>query len=125
LLALLERTEYPSFGYWVVNGQTSLCENFEMTHSLNHHFFSFITEYIIKYFCGIKFDEGMHSVILDPQIPESLSFIEYSINTKYGPFKMSVKQENNKQVISFSVDNNCTVCFNGKIYESGSYSIVK
>lgn len=60
-LRLLERTEYPSFGYWAEAGQTSLCEDFELTNSLNHHMYSCIAEYMCSGLCGLKLETAAES----------------------------------------------------------------
>lgn len=76
----LTRSEYPSFMYWAKNGQTCLCEDFEMTNSLNHHMYSCIVEYIMKGFCGINLYEKGKKVVISPDVPEQLN----SFNCKVG-----------------------------------------
>ena len=76
---ILTRTEYPSFGYWILHGQTSLCEDFELTNSLNHHMYSCITEYMMKGICGIQLESGSDSVLIAPDIPEEVSRFECTV----------------------------------------------
>lgn len=58
---LLTRAEYPSFGYWAAHGQTALCEDFELTNSLNHPMYSCITELMTKGFCGVLLGRGVRA----------------------------------------------------------------
>lgn len=45
---------YPSYAYWINQGATTLCENWEMTSSLNHHMFSEVDHWFYKYLAGIQ-----------------------------------------------------------------------
>jgi alpha-L-rhamnosidase len=38
--------EYPSYAYWINSGMTTLCEDWEMRASLNHHMLSLSEKYI-------------------------------------------------------------------------------
>ena len=76
---LLMRTEYPSFGYWAKQGQTSLCEDFELTNSLNHHMYSCIAEYMMKGFCGVRLNSGSESAFLQPDIPREITSFECTV----------------------------------------------
>jgi alpha-L-rhamnosidase len=87
-LQILERTEYPSFGYWIKNGQTSLCEDFELTNSLNHHMYGYVSEFMMRYICGIEFENGMQKVVLSPNLPKKLDFASSEIDTQFGVLKI-------------------------------------
>lgn len=75
---LLTRAEYPSFGYWAAHGQTALCEDFELTNSLNHPMYSCITELMTKGFCGVLLGRGRKSARIEPQIPAPISWFSCS-----------------------------------------------
>lgn len=81
---ILTRKDYPSFGYWVACGQTTLCEDFELTNSLNHHMYSMITEYMMKAFGGIHLGEGMREIMIMPSLPKQLKDCKCSVRTQYG-----------------------------------------
>ena len=115
-LKLLERTDYPSFGYWAENGQTALCEDFELTNSLNHHMYSPIIEYMIKYLCGFEIICA-NKFKLNPNLPEGLNNVSFTYKTANGDLKISVCGE----TVEFNVPSNCTVEYGGKDYTFGEY----
>lgn len=58
---LASSDEFPSWGYWIVNGATTLCENWEMSAdqnvSFNHIMFGEIGAWFFKTLGGINIDE--------------------------------------------------------------------
>ena len=67
------RTDGPSFGEWIVQGATSMYENFGAPQSRNHHFFGDISAFFIKHIAGIdysRFDGVPRAVISPAFIPE-------------------------------------------------------
>lgn len=48
---------YPSYAWWIKNGMTTLCEDWEMKQSLNHHMFSEVELWFYRYLAGIRMDE--------------------------------------------------------------------
>lgn len=53
-VAMMECSEYPSFGLWIEKGATALWEDFEGTNSRNHHMFSNIADVMQTYILGIR-----------------------------------------------------------------------
>lgn len=45
---------YPSYAYWINSGMTTLCEDWEMRSSLNHHMYSEIDNWFYRYLAGIN-----------------------------------------------------------------------
>ena len=82
-LKMITRPEYPSYGYWIENGATSLWETFypidSAQSSCNHHFFGDILSWFIKVLGGIKVNphaKDVNSVIISPCFAETLDFVE-------------------------------------------------
>lgn len=91
----LSRTEYPSFGYWYRNGQTALCEDFELSKSLNHHMYSPVAEALLKYTAGIFAGKNLTEFVLAPYVPEGESYARAYIETPCGRLSVSsVRTEN-------------------------------
>ena len=121
----LERTEYPSFGYWVKNGQTSLCEDFEMTNSLNHQMYSYLAEYMARYICGLEFGKNMQRAKISPSLPIGLDFSETHVDCIYGRYSVSVKRDGDIEQVSFSVPCNCSAMYRGVEYQTGEWTVTK
>lgn len=82
---------YPSWGWWIVNGATTLYENWNISVprdlSLNHIMFGEIDAWMYKALGGIKPDEtqpGFKNVLLSPNFVTGLDHFEATHNSPYG-----------------------------------------
>jgi alpha-L-rhamnosidase len=89
----LQKT-FPSWGWWIVNGATTLYENWPIDSksdiSLNHIMFGEIGAWFYKSLGGIYVDEkqpGFKNVILRPDFVKGLNSFEAS---HYGPYGMII-----------------------------------
>lgn len=87
---------YPSWGWWIENGATTLYENWKIDASndisLNHIMFGEIGAWIYKGLGGIKPDAahpGFKNVLLAPHFVEGLDHFEASHNGPYGTVSSS------------------------------------
>lgn len=74
---MAEKTNFPSWGKWILDGQTNLCETWDGKMSLNHHMFSDIASWFVKCLAGVNLPkEGMcaRELILSPDGFDNLSF---------------------------------------------------
>jgi len=102
-LKMIIRPEYPSYGYWIKNGATSLWETFypidSTQSSCNHHFFGDILSWFIKVLGGIKVNphaEDVNSVIISPHFVKTLNFVEAAQSVPAGHIKSEWRRENKK-----------------------------
>jgi alpha-L-rhamnosidase len=82
---------YPSWGWWIVNGATTLYENWKIDAasdiSLNHIMFGEIGAWLYKALGGIKSDSsapGFKHVLLEPHFVADLNAFEATFNTPNG-----------------------------------------
>jgi alpha-L-rhamnosidase len=133
----------PSWGWWIVNGATTLYENWNINAardiSLNHIMFGEIGAWMYKGLAGIKIDEnhpGFKNVILSPNFVEGLSHFEAKHTGPNGEIVSSWKREgksvvydvvipaNSTASITFPQDDGKKVYENGKLLNiSGQYKI--
>ncbi len=80
---LAARETYPSWGWWIVNGATTLYENWDIHAqsdlSRNHIMFGEIGAWLYKGLGGIKPDEvapGFENIRLEPNFPQGLEVFE-------------------------------------------------
>jgi len=79
-LRMIARPEFPSYGWWVAQGATSLWEQFntEDQYSLNHHFWGDISHFFIRHLAGICYNPHRRGGEADvcPKFAASLNFAE-------------------------------------------------
>jgi alpha-L-rhamnosidase len=88
---LASSTEYPSWGYWIAKGATTLYENWDLSAesdlSLNHIMFGEIGAWYYKALGGINIDEknpGFKNIILRPHFVEGLNDFKCSYKSPFG-----------------------------------------
>jgi alpha-L-rhamnosidase len=88
---LASRNTYPSWGWWIVNGATTLYENWPIDAisdvSMNHIMFGEISAWFYKTLGGMKPDPehpGFKNVLLHPYFVEGLDHAESSHISPYG-----------------------------------------
>lgn len=136
------KTTYPSYGYWLEKGATTLLEEWSGKNSHNHQMFGSVDEFFYKYLAGIRSPEdgittnGYKHIHIQPFVPDGLSFVEASLKTATGiieswwqrkpdSFKLSVViPANSDATISLPLFGlkNITVTENGKkVWENGKF----
>ncbi len=102
---LAAQDTYPSWGWWIRNGATTLYENWNIDAatdiSQNHMMFGEIGGWFFKGLGGIHTDEnspGFKNVILKPNFVTGLSYFNASHNGPYGKI-ISNWRRNGKQVV--------------------------
>jgi alpha-L-rhamnosidase len=79
-LNIIARPDFPSYGWWVAQGATSLWEQFSTGEpaSFNHHFWGDISHFFIRHLAGICYNPNRRGKELDicPKFAASLDFAE-------------------------------------------------
>lgn len=112
---LAAQNTYPSWGWWIVNGATTLYENWDIQAardiSLNHMMFGEIGGWFFKGLGGIKTDEqhpGFKNVLLQPNFVSGLLFFTASHDGPYGKIRSSWKRAGQAVLYSVVVPANST-----------------
>lgn len=66
----------PSYACWMRNGMTTLCEDWEMKKSLNHHMFSEVDLWFYRYIAGIRCDG--EALVIAPVFLNALDWVRAS-----------------------------------------------
>jgi alpha-L-rhamnosidase len=106
---------FPSWGWWIVNGATSLYENWPIDAtrdiSLNHIMFGEIGAWYYKALGGLKPDQekpGFKNVVLQPHFVKGLNSFQASHAGPFGEIHSSWKREGKKVVYSVVIPANST-----------------
>ncbi|SEM42641.1 alpha-L-rhamnosidase [bacterium A37T11] len=129
---LAAQDSYPSWGWWIVNGATTLYENWNIQAtrdiSLNHMMFGEIGGWFFKGPGGIRADEhhpGFKHILLQPLVPAGLNHFEASHEGPYGTIRSAWKKVGKKITFDVVVPPNSSATFiapseKGKsLYEKG------
>lgn len=125
---LASKDTYPSWGWWIKNGATTLYENWRVDGkrdiSLNHIMFGEVSAWYYKALGGIFPDAsapGFKHIILKPNFVSGLQFFEASHVSPYGEIRSSWKRNKKTIMYSVTIPSNCSASF----YLDDSYLIVK
>lgn len=104
---------FPSWGWWIVNGATTLYENWPIDAnsdiSLNHIMFGEIGAWYYKALGGIKPDAenpGFKNILLEPHFVKGLDQFQYSHSGPYGMIHSSWKRSGNEITYKVSIPAN-------------------
>lgn len=92
---LLLNVNYPSWGYMVQNGASTMWERWNGDamradpgmNSYNHYAYGAVAEWIYRYAAGIDTDAsdpGFHEILLHPQFDSRLGSLDFSYQSPYG-----------------------------------------
>jgi alpha-L-rhamnosidase len=93
---LLLNTSYPSWGYMVEHGATTMWErwngdqmiNEPSMNSYNHYAYGAVADWIYRYAAGVDatpLDAGFHTVVLHPVFDARLGKVAFNYSSAYGP----------------------------------------
>lgn len=99
----------PSYAWWICNGMTTLCEDWDMSDSLNHHMFSEVDMWFYKYLAGIRIEEGR--VTIRPCFLPKLQWVR----ARHG----DIAVEWNRSELTVDLPARADVVVNGRAYPVG------
>jgi len=93
---LLMNTRYPSWGYLVEHGATTMWERWNGDqmkadpgmNSYNHYAYGAVADWIARYAAGVDttpLDAGFHTVVLQPHFDARLGSLDFKYDSSYGP----------------------------------------
>jgi alpha-L-rhamnosidase len=97
---LLLNTQYPSWGYMIEHGATTMWERWNGNqklddpgmNSFNHYAYGAVGEWLYRFAAGIDFDPedaGFHHILLHPTFDARLGSLEVTYQSPYGPIQSS------------------------------------
>jgi alpha-L-rhamnosidase len=115
---LFQQTEYPSWGYSVVNGATSIWERWNSytkdagensslnaaMNSFSHYAFGSVTEWMFIHGLGIESEgAGFRNIIIKPSISNEMEFMKGSYNSINGMIASGWELKGNKLSMNVSI----------------------
>lgn len=129
---LAAQKTFPSWGWWIVNGATTLYENWDITKkrdlSLNHIMFGQIGAWLFKGIGGIRVDEqhpGFKNVLLEPHFMDSLTYFTAEHTSPYGKIISAWQRKGNVIYYDVTIPANSTATINFPIRKGQSVYLDK
>lgn len=125
---MITRDDYPSFGFWIKEGCTTLCEVIQPEHlteqdaSINHHFWGNFTSWYLKTILGIRVNpnkDNPNEIQIKPHFIEKLSFAHGYYDAPAG--RISVNWEKTGGEITLKI--NCAEGILAKLYLPFGYKV--
>lgn len=113
----LSREKYPSFGYMLANGATTLWEEWKDPRSMSHPMFGSVVRYMFYYILGIRRagECGFDNIIIEPKTNKITGSVSGYITTENGRISVSIDAENNTLKVEIPEGVNAEIIFDGKI----------
>ncbi len=108
---VMNRRDYPSFGYNIERGATTLWETWRGNDSHSHPMFGSVIEWFYKTLAGINPDEvnpGFKHIIIKPSIIGELDFVNGSYSSEYGKIISNWKLDEELLTLKVKIPPNTT-----------------
>jgi alpha-L-rhamnosidase len=116
---LLLNTEYPSWGYLVEHGATTMWERWNgdqmrgdpSMNSYNHYAYGAVADWIYRYAAGIDTvpsDPGFHTILLHPNFDKHLGSLDFSYDSSYGTIHSAWSVNGSKVTWNLTIPANAT-----------------
>jgi len=116
---LLLNTEYPSWGYLVGHGATTMWERWNgdqmrgdpSMNSYNHYAYGAVADWIYSYAAGVDAvgtDAGYHTIYLHPNFDARLGSLQFSYDSRYGEIRSAWSVKGSTAVWNVKIPPNTT-----------------
>jgi alpha-L-rhamnosidase len=134
MYSMLKKKDYPGYLYMLENGATTTWEHWNGARSRIHNCYNGIGSWFYQALGGIRLDEDSHGyrhVLIDPQIPEGITWAKTTKETPYGIIVVNWKTEDTRLNMKIQIPvgcnatvtipkNNETYTLNGETIKSNS-----
>jgi alpha-L-rhamnosidase len=99
MYSMLKKKDYPGYLYMIEHGATTTWENWSDPRSYIHNCFNGIGTWFYQAIGGVRMDEkysGYQRVIIQPQIPDGVTWANTTKETPYGQVKANWKLKGSK-----------------------------
>lgn len=109
--SILKKKDYPGYLYMIENGATTTWEHWNGARSRIHNCYNGIGSWFYQALGGIRTDEnfpGYRHVIIDPQVPDGVSWANVTKDTPYGSLAVNWKKDEGTFRIELKIPVGCT-----------------
>ena len=106
---MIMNESYPGFANWIVNGATTLWENWKGTSSRNHIMFGDFAAWAYAYIAGVRpIEPGFKRFEVRPRPPSALNHVKATVPTPHGSISVEWKKAEGKFTLRVSVPKGTT-----------------
>ena len=108
---MVNKTDFPSYGYWIEQGANTLWQDWDGSMSLNHIMFGSVSEWFFQSLAGINPDQqqpGFKNVIFKPAFIEDLNWAQANYESMYGIISSGWERKNNQVILRITIPTNST-----------------
>ena len=131
---LLLNTQYPSWGYLVEHGATTMWERWNgdkmkddpSMNSYNHYAYGVVADWIYRYAAGVDaspLDAGFHTVVLHPVFDRSLGSVNFDYASTYGAIHSDWSVKGTTALWHITIPANTTGWLDVNTSEAASYKL--
>ena len=131
---LLLNTQYPSWGYLVDHGATTMWERWNgdqmkadpSMNSYNHYAYGAVADWIYRFAAGVdtsSLDAGFHTVVLHPVFDARLGSVRFDYASSYGPIHSEWKMDGETAKWQISIPANTTGLLDLSSNEAAKYKL--
>lgn len=109
--SILKKKDYPGYLYMIENDATTTWEHWNGARSRIHNCYNGIGSWFYQALGGIRNDEnfpGYRHVIIDPQVPDGVSWAKVTKETPYGPLGVNWTKDGDNFRIELKIPVGCT-----------------
>ena len=104
MYSMLKKKGYPGYLYMIENGATTTWEHWEGNRSRIHNCYNGIGSWFYQAVGGIRpLDPGYKRVLIQPQIPDGITWAKTSKETPYGPLKFNWEIERKEMKMELEI----------------------
>lgn len=125
------QTTYPGYGYWILNGSTTLLEEWSGAHSHNHQMFGSVSEYFYKFLAGIQSpmegntSKGYSHIFIKPYVPEKLQSASANLQTLRGAITSHWTRENGSFILNVAIPTNSKASVAIPVLQEGDFNVTE
>lgn len=130
---LLLNTAYPSWGYLVEHGATTMWErwngdqiNDPSMNSFNHYAYGAVADWIYRYAAGVDTvapDAGFHTILLHPNFDARLGNLDFSYESPYGTVRSAWTVEGGHAMWHLSIPPNSVGLLPLRLADTGRFKL--
>ncbi len=108
---ILNKRDYPSFGYWIEQGATTTWEQWDGQNSRNHPMFGGGLTWFYRYLAGVKINSekpGYKHFEISPMLPTDMAHASYTLQTVYGELRSAWKKDAGNLEFDIKIPVGCT-----------------